>query len=625
MKKEAYGCLSLVHTLKLLAALWFGCVGGRTVLADSQCLQALRSAPSAVVLADGAKTDPAVARVKRSWNGSVCSATVFNAGSSSLRVARVDLFDFNHGLPGSTPLYAESFQMLAQNGGTLAEPADWGSYSDRSHYRLEEPEGLRTAHGMMLLRPAGADQVLLGFASCRRFDGRISFDAQRLLVSLDCEGLELAPGETWKLEEFYCEAGPARETLLNNFGKRIQRNHPRRAGFKTPPLGWCSWYCFGPDVTVAAIERNLAWIATNAPQLRYIQIDDGYQPWMGDWLESGKSFGGDIKAVLREIRRRGFEPALWLAPFVASPESKLFHDHPDWFVQDADGHPLRSDRVGFGGWRLGPWYALDGTHPKAREFLEHTLRTLRREWGCAYFKLDACYWGALQHGRFHDPKATRIEAYRRGMEAVLRGAGGAFVLGCNHPIWPSLGLLDGGRSSMDISRDWPSIRDIGRQNLLRGWQNGRFWWNDPDCVLLSPGRVMNLEGGRTGVAGVPLNELQFHATTVHASGGMLLSGDDLPTLTPERVALLKKLIPPTGRAARFADETLAVGRGPNGKGEFLYLFNWGDQPAERVVSLPRPAGLKNYWTGELLGQYEGEYRVPALAPHTALLLEAMYP
>ncbi|MEI6078880.1 MAG: hypothetical protein WCS94_25115, partial [Verrucomicrobiota bacterium] len=61
---------------------------------------------------------------------------------------------------------------------------------------------------------------------------------------------------------------------------------------------------------------------------------------------------------------------------------------------------------------------------------------------------------------------------------------------------------------------------------------------------------------------------------------------------------------------------------PNGKGEYLYLFNWGDTPAERVVSLPHKVSLKNFWTGESLGKYEGEYRVPALAPHTALLLEA---
>jgi alpha-galactosidase len=344
---------------------------------------------------------------------------------------------------------------------------------------------------------------------------------------------------------------------------------------------------------------------------------------MGDWLETGKSFGGDIKAVLRGIRERGFEPAIWLAPFVASPQSKLFRDHPEWFIKDADGKPLRSDKVGFGGWRLGPWYALDGTHPEAQKFLETTFRVMREEWGCTYFKLDANYWGTLHRGHFHDPKATRIEAYRRGMAAALRGAGNAFILGCNHPLWPSLGLVDGSRSSMDTSREWSSIRDIGRENLLRGWQNGRFWWNDPDCVLLSPGRVMDNSGTATGAAGLPLNEVQFHATTVHASGGMLLGGDDMPTLAPERIAMLRKLIPPTRRAASFADEKLTVGRTPHGKGEYLYLFNWGDQPVERVVTLPRKVSLTNYWTGESLGQHEGEFRVPELAPHTALLLEAM--
>ena len=609
--------------MKLIFALLLGGALNGVAATGSQWIEDFQSAPASAVLVGGVKANPAVVRVKRIWKGAVCNATVVNTGKTPVRLSRVDLFDFQHGLPGTTPFYAESFQMLAQNGGTLAEPKDIGSYPDRSHYKLEEPEGLRTAHGMMLLRPAGADQILLGFGSCRRFDGRISFDAKRLLVSLDCEGLELSPGKSWTLEEFFCEAGPVRETLLDNLARRIQKNHPRRTDFlKSPPLGWCSWYSFGPKLTVQDIRRNLDWIATNLPQLRYIQIDDGYQPWMGDWLETGKSFGGDIKGVLSEIRERGFEPAIWVAPFVASPESKLFRDHPDWFVKDAEGQPLRSDRVGFGGWRLGPWYALDGTNPEAQKFLEQTFRTMRQEWGCTYFKLDANYWGALNHGHFHDPKATRIEAYRRGMDAILRGAGGAFILGCNHPIWPSLGLLDGARSSDDISRDWRSIRDDGRQNLSRNWENGRFWWNDPDCVLLSLGMAMQNSGKATETTGLPLNEVEFHATVVHATGGMMLSGDDLPTLTPERVAILRKLISPTGRAASFPDETLTVGCTPNGKGKYLYLFNWGDEPAERVVALPHKVIIKNCWTGESLGEHEGEYRVPALAPHTALFLEA---
>ena len=39
---------------------------------------------------------------------------------------------------------------------------------------------------------------------------------------------------------------------------------------------------------------NLAAIAKDAPQLKYVQLDDGYQPAMGDWLETGRAFGGDI-------------------------------------------------------------------------------------------------------------------------------------------------------------------------------------------------------------------------------------------------------------------------------------------------------------------------------------------
>src|SRR5260370_29013359 len=123
------------------------------------------------------------------------------------------------------------------------------------------------------------------------------------------------------------------------------------------------------------------------------------------------------------------------------------------------------------------------------------------------------WWGGMEGGRFHDPRATRIEAYRRGMQAVIRGAGDSFLLGCNHPIWPSIGVIHGSRSSNDIKRTWDRIAMTARQNLSRNWQNGRLWWNDPDAVVPA--------GGLTDA------ECQFHATAIYASGGLVLSGDDL--------------------------------------------------------------------------------------------------
>ena len=579
--------------------------------------QRLRQATGTVRLANGSQAEAGSVKLERMWTGSVCHARVTNLGSQPIRVSRIDLFDFSHGLPGSSTLYGEGFQMLAQLGGTLEAPQDWGSYPDRSHYKLEEPDGLRTAHGLLLLHPAGHVHVLLGFTSSQRFDGRISFDARRLLVSLDAENRELAPGETWTLEDLLVQSGADREVLLDRLCAEIEKNHPRRAVFKAPPLGWCSWYCFGPSVTAKNITRNLDWISSHAPQLRYIQIDDGYQPWMGDWLETGKSFGGDIKAILAEIRRRGFEPALWVAPFIASPQSKLFREHPDWFMKDPHGQPLSSDKVGFGGWRLGPWYALDGTHPDAQKFLEELFRTLHEQWGCTYFKLDATYWGALHQGQLYDSKATRIEAYRRGMAAILRGVGNSFVLGCNQPMWPSLGLLDGARTSMDISRDWDSIRDIGRQNLLRAWQNGRLWWNDPDCVLLAG--KFKLDDPRNSPDGVLDRALLFHATTIHAVGGMVLSGDDLPEMPARRTEALAKLLSPTRHGARFENEQFGVGRFAMADRELLYLFNWNEGPVERVVKLSRPTKLTDFWTGKDLGKVSGEFRLE-LPARTARLL-----
>jgi hypothetical protein len=74
------------------------------------------------------------------------------------------------------------------------------------------------------------------------------------------------------------------------------------------------------------------------------------------------------------------------------------------------------------------------------------------------------------------------------------------------PIWPSLGLIHGSRSSGDIGRRWSTFAATARENLLRNWQNGKLWWNDPDCLCLS--------------GNLPANEYSFHATAIYATGGM---------------------------------------------------------------------------------------------------------
>jgi len=546
-------------------------------------LALLQGSPGRVRLTDGG--DVSRVRLVRDWEGPHCRARVRNHGRSEAAVAEVVLFDVPHALPPGTPMYGEGFQMLSQTGGTIGQPADLGDYTDAKHYRMPQPADAAVAYNLLALTLPDGGHRVLAFSSSRRFVGRFEMRPSSLRIVMDAEGRALGPGEEWELEELVFLAGPGREGLLATLGGRMARHHPPLLT-TAPPSGWCSWYCFGPRVTADDVRRNLDVIARETPGLRYIQVDDGYQPAMGDWLETGAAFGGNVQGVLKEIRARGFEPAIWVAPFVAEKDSSLFRSHPEWFVQDASGSPLRSDSVTFGGWRRGPWYALDGTHPQAQTHLESVFRTMRTEWGCTYFKLDANFWGAIHGGRFHDPRATRVEAYRRGMEAIRRGASDSFILGCNHPLWPSLGLVHGSRSSNDIKRSWARVRGTARQNLLRNWQNGRLWWNDPDAVVLT---------------GLPDEEMRFHATAIHASGGMLLSGDDLSKVDAATLALLNRLQPPTGVPARFADDSLEVGTIDRRDERVVFLLNWSDAPKALSFPLDRPRRVRELWSGEDLG------------------------
>jgi len=567
----------------------------------------LRDAPARVVaVRDEGTFNVALAR---EWTGDICRSRVTNRGTAAVAIKEVVLFDLVLDLPPSTPLYGESFQMLSQSGGTLGAPKDLGSYTDAKHYKIPTPPGAQTYFGAMTLSAQDRPVVGLGFTSTRRFAGLFRLQPPASLqVVIDTEGLSLGPGQSWDLEEFTTTTGESRDAVLGTIGARLATNHPR-LHFAAPPTGWCSWYCFGPRVTAQNILDNLDVIAKRVPGLRYVQIDDGYQPAMGDWLETGAAFGGDVRKVLDAIRQRGFEPAIWVAPFVAEEHSHVFEQHRDWFVKDTDGSPLRSDKVTFGGWRRGPWYVLDGTHRDVQAHFERLFRTMRQEWGVTYFKLDANFWGAIHGGRFNDPQATRIEAYRRGMQAIAHGAGDSFILGCNHPIWASAGLIHGSRSSNDIKRTWDRIKTTAEQNLLRNWQNGRLWWNDPDAVVLT--------------GDLPENEFIFHATAIYATGGMLLSGDDLTSIPEARLAMLKKLLPPTGIPAVFEDENLRVGTMTLPGRRMLCVFNWTDAPATLSARLTRAGRVADFWTGEPVRVENRVVTIAAMPAHSARLLECV--
>ena len=110
-----------------------------------------------------------------------------------------------------------------------------------------------------------------------------------------------------------------------------------------------------------------------------------------------------------------------------------------------------------------------------------------RDAGFDYFKLDFLYAGALAGRRHRD--VTGVAAYRSG-PCLVRDAIGpeGYLLGCGAPILPSVGLVDAMRVSPDT---YHPTEPEDEQRRLRGrtcvvaraWQHGRFWVNDPDCLV----------------------------------------------------------------------------------------------------------------------------------------------
>ena len=106
---------------------------------------------------------------------------------------------------------------------------------------------------------------------------------------------------------------------------------------------------------------------------------------------------------------------------------------------------------------------------------------------------------------------------------------------------------------------------------------------------------------------------------------MLLSGDDLTTIPPARLAMLCKLMPPTGVAARFEDDTLHVGVVTLPAARMVCVFNWSDRPNTFTVPLPAPARVRDFWSDESLGRHDGSITVKGVPAHAARLLACERP
>lgn len=116
------------------------------------------------------------------------------------------------------------------------------------------------------------------------------------------------------------------------------------------------------------------------------------------------------------------------------------------------------------------------------------------------------------------------------MKAICEAVGDdGFILGCNAPMWPSIGVANAMRVSNDVARRWNCISVLAKEILYRNWQNGRLWLKDPDCMVQISKKaiVIDAAGQIAEDEALTEDEYAFQAACIFTSGGMLMAGDDL--------------------------------------------------------------------------------------------------
>jgi len=453
------------------------------------------------------------------------------------------------------------------------------------------PAELRSEQ-VTLVRGAGTELRCIGFDGgehhagtlrLRVVDGRIEVTAEAWLG-----GARLDAGTARTLHALEVRSGDDPSTLLGDWAAQVGAR--MRARTRAPfQVGWCSWYHYFAGVDERAVRANLARSAEWPFEV--FQVDDGFQAAIGDWLVTAETFPSGVDGVAAAIAAAGRTPGLWLAPFLAAPDSEVARTHPDWLAR-APG----DDRPAIGMFHEtwgGVMWQLDTTHPEVQAHLARLARDLV-DAGYRYLKLDFTFSAAMP-ARVHDPYATPAERVRAGYDAVRAGAGDeTFIVGCGCPLGPVVGAVDGMRIGPDVAPSWetppgtatlpgyegaaPATRHALVNTMTRAFQHRRLWSNDPDCLML-----------RTTETALTAEENELWTRAVALSGGSAFVSDDLALLDDTARRRFAAAI----ALGRSCDADAASGRGPHCD-EFLNAtgtLTMSCGPRELAVDPARPRGV----------------------------------
>ena len=317
------------------------------------------------------------------------SVRLRNTGSQALHVTRL------HSLCLDLP--DDKWELITLNGA-------WGR--ERGIYRrplMPGFQGTASRHGasslqsspfLALARPGANEAHGEVIAAALIYSGSFTatvfghqYGSARMLIGLNDEDFSwvLEPGEALQSPEAVLVHSREGIGGMSAAFHALLRGHllPQRWVSQPRPVLFNSWeaayFDFDEDKLVA-----IAKAAAEAGADLFV-LDDGWFGHrdndctsLGDWYTDRRKLPGGLGCLADKVRDTGLQFGIWMEPEMISPESDLYHTHPDWAMQIPGREPITSRHQ----------LILDVSREDVQDFMVESVSQTIRDSGAVYIKWD---------------------------------------------------------------------------------------------------------------------------------------------------------------------------------------------------------------------------------------------
>ena len=373
----------------------------------------------------------------------------------------------------------------------------------------------------------------------------------------------------------------------------------------------------------------------------------------------------EMKAIISQIRAKGFKTGIRFNPFCAALDSTLVQSHPDYCIREKTAS--RGGRKYSRGHRARNAYKpasihlpesgkevalLDVSHPEVQARIREQIKQIVSECKYSFINVDfTAYTLGLTNTshnlHWHDSSLTAVQLYRLAGKLLKESINVArtenrllqediLLAGYNTVPGVCLGIID---VNAPLLRPALSTMDGASKRASDSWHHQRGTKHRLGRYAAHLREHNVLWGHVFGEIAVdeprPINEAIVEMTAAALSGGTVLCADQFETLTASRAGYLSKIFPLIGKAATpidLYDEPfpkiwcLPLST-PRESWYLAAVFNWDDYEADaylelEALGLPKSKEflVHDFWIRQYLGKVSDSVTLLNIPPRSAKLL-----